>query len=133
MTTYKSNGGKHRNKKPKPDRTIWLVAENAEESFFWNAVKNRYVCVKNCYWWVEVNPINQAKTIMGKTDVDYAYIAKFVSDHDDEWHGYPVTAKRSPHDVPHTEILERWRKLNFFTKKEITDMKKGRGYVKSCA
>lgn len=133
MKTYKSNAGKHRNKIPKADRTIWLVSEEVETAFFWDAVENDYICDRNCYWWVNVNSDNQIKTIMGQTDVDYAYIAKFTSDHGDEWHGYPVTAKRSPHDVPHTKILERWRKLNFFTKKEVTDLKRGRGYVKSCA
>ncbi|HBX9786210.1 TPA: hypothetical protein P7484_001649 [Klebsiella pneumoniae] len=129
---YDSNDGKHRNRKPKPDRTIWLVAEEKEESFFWSAVGKSYLCNKNCYWWVDVTPGTNEKNIMGRTDINYAYIAKFTSNHNNEWHGYPVTAERAPHDVPHSDILDAWRKLNFFSKKEATDIKKGRGYVKSC-
>jgi hypothetical protein len=129
---YDSNDGKHRNRQPKSDRTIWLVNEVKEESFFWSAVKSSYLCDKNCYWWVDVTSGTNTKNIMGRTDINYAYIAKFKSNHNNEWHGYPVTAERSPHDVPHSNILEEWRKLKIFSKKEASDLKKGRGYVKSC-
>ncbi|MDR7344794.1 hypothetical protein J2X14_003236 [Pantoea alhagi] len=129
---YKCNP-KHRNTKPESDKTIWLVNEAQEETFFWESVDEKYVCDKNCYWWVNVTPATSEKNIIGRTDVNYAYIAKFKSDHNNEWHGYPVTAERSPHDVPHTTILDEWKRLKFFSKKEVSDLKKGRGYVKSCA
>lgn len=129
---YDSNRGKHRNRRPKSDRTIWLVSEEKEEVFFWGAVREKYICDKNCYWWVDVTPGTNQKGIIGRTDVNYAFIAKFTSDHNNEWHGYPVTTERSPYDVPHTTILDKWRELNFFSKKEVTDIKRGKGYVKSC-
>lgn len=129
---YKCNP-KHRNTKPKSDKTIWLVSQEQEELFFRKSVNDNYLCDKNCYWWVDVKPETSEKIIMGQTDVNYAYIAKFKSDHNDEWHGYPVTAERAPHDIPHTTILDEWKKLKFFSKKEVSDLKKGRGYVKSCA
>lgn len=130
---YDSNDGKHRNRKPKPDRTIWLVSEAEEEAFFWSAVKKPYLCDKNCYWWVDVIPGTNDKNVMGRTDKNFAFIAKYTGNHNNEWHGYPVTGERTPHDVPHSYILEAWRKLKFFSKKEATDLKKGRGYAKSCA
>lgn len=129
---YKCNP-KHRNTKPESDKTIWLVTESQEEVFFWSSVAKSYVCDKNCYWWVSVATETSEKNIIGRTDVNYAYIAKFKSDHNNEWHGYPVTAERTPHDVPHTTILDEWKRLKFFSKKEVSDLKKGRGYVKSCA
>lgn len=130
---YDSNDGKHRNRQPRADRTIWLVTESKEENYFWSAVDKSYLCDKNCYWWVDVTPGTNDKNIMGQTDINYAYIAKFTTNHNAEWHGYPVTGERTPHDVPHSDILETWRKLKFFSKKEATDLKRGRGYAKSCA
>jgi len=123
---------KHRRKKPKYDRTIWLVSEEKEKLFFWKAVEKKYICNKNFYWWVDITQNTNTKTIMGRTDTNYAYIGKFVSNHNNEWHGYPVTAERVPEDLPHVTILNKWKKLDYFSKKEIANLIRGRGYVKSC-
>ncbi|MBT0717793.1 hypothetical protein HGT71_05840 [Rosenbergiella epipactidis] len=129
---YKCNP-KHRNGKPESDKTMWLVNEHQEETYFWDSVEENYVCDKNCYWWVDVTIGTNEKKIIGQTDTNYAYIAKFKSDRNNEWHGYPVTGERTPHDVPHTTILNEWKNLNFFSKKEVTNLRRGRGYVKSCS
>ncbi|WP_155033437.1 hypothetical protein [Enterobacter hormaechei] len=129
---YKVNQ-KHRTNKPKVDCTQWIVSETDERSFFGNAIKSQYICSKNCYWWVEATAVTIKPIEIGKTDLNYAFIAKFRSDNNDEWHGYPVTGERAPHDIPPTSVLAKWRELKIFSKKEINDIERGRGYVKNCA
>ncbi|HEK2032670.1 hypothetical protein NFF72_14665 [Proteus mirabilis] len=124
---------KHRNNFPRSDCTQWIVCEKDEQTFFGKAIKLEYLCSKNCYWWVEVEGKTVKPLRIGRTDINYAFIAKFRSDNNDEWHGYPVTAERAPHDVPPTSILKKWHKLNIFSKREINNIEKGRGYVKACA
>lgn len=129
---YKVNQ-KHRSKRPKEDCTQWIVSEDKEQSFFESAIKSMYVCPKNCYWWVEPKKTTIKPVEIGRTDLNFEFIAKFRSDNNDEWHGYPVTAERAPHDVPPTSILAKWLALKIFSKKEINNIERGRGYVKACA
>lgn len=124
---------KHRTRTPKSDCTQWIVAEPEEKRFFNNAVQANLLCEKNFYWWVEAHVTSLKPLEIGITDVNYAFIAKFRADKNNEWHGYPVTAERSPYDVPPTQILKNWRNMNLFSKKEVNDLEKGRGYVKPCA
>lgn len=113
---------KHRTNPPAPDCTIWLVTEIVEEQFFHQSIKSDYLCVDNCYWWLEINWI-------GKTDTKYAFMAKFKSDHNNTWHGYPITAERTPQDKPPTVILEKWLELGLLRKKHVNDIIRGRGYA----
>ncbi len=113
---------KHRSGIAKIDRTIWVVSIEKEEHFFWSAVKKEYLCIKNNFWWIET-------TYIGKTDSKKAFIAKFKSDNNDLWHGYPVTAERCPQDVPPTNILETWLKLKLLKRKDVKNIKIGRGYA----
>lgn len=124
---------KHRTRLPKSDCTQWIVTEKDEITFFDNTVSAKFLCRGNFYWWVETCKATNNPLQIGRTDLHYAYIAKFRSDNNNEWHGYPVTGERNPHDVPPTSILESWFKNKVFSKKEVSDITRGRGYVRSCA
>ncbi len=124
---------KHRTRTPKSDCTQWTVSETEEKRFFNEAVQATLLCQKNFYWWVETHVTSRKPLEIGRTDVNYAFIAKFRADNNNEWHGYPVTAERAPHDVPPTQILKNWLNMNLFSKKEVNNLEKGRGYVKPCA
>lgn len=118
---YKCNP-KHRTGLPKIDRTIWIVSEQIEEGFFRSSVVNNYKCLNHNFWWIE-------KKHIGQTDTKMAFIAKFKSDNNNLWHGYPVTAERTPYDRPPTTILEEWLKKDLLRRKNVSDIKRGRGYA----
>ncbi|WP_146741435.1 MULTISPECIES: hypothetical protein [Lonsdalea] len=122
---------KHRNGVPKSDCTQWIVSEKEETDFFCGSVSKSLQCAKNNYWWVEFDASNKKLKIIGKTDAKYAFIAKFVADNNNLWHGYPVTAERSPYDVPPTNVLNYWREQSHLSKQEVCDIKRGRGYAKN--
>jgi len=122
LDSYKVNR-KHRDQVAKADCTQWIVSEWEEVRLFTVAKKNEWICPKNCLWAIEGN--GKKFTELGKTDKDLAYIAKYVTNHNHEWHGYPVTPSRSA-DRPPTAILDCWRNGNIITKSQQGKIVKGK-------
>lgn len=116
---------KHRCNAAKADCTQWTVTENEELVCFGNSIVNNYLCPSQCYWWVVDKETSQR---LGKTDIDDAYIAKFVVDNNATWHGYPVTGKREL-DIPDSSILIIWGNSGVLKKKYIRNIAKRMGYV----
>lgn len=116
---------KHRTNVAKSDCTQWVVPETDELELFGKSVSNGYMCLFSCYWWAIDKDIEPH---LGETDVDKAYIAKFVSDNNELWHGYPITGLRKG-DIPDSTVIQKWKANNIIKKKYISDLMRGRGYV----
>ena len=52
------------------------------------------------------------------------YIAKFTSDHNETWHGYPVAAL-ADEEMPPQHIRNQWRDLGLISKRDLTNLNKG--------
>lgn len=82
-----------------------------------------WVCPKNCLWVIEKDGEKLAK--LGVTDIDDAYMAKYVTNHNHEWHGYPVTPSRDA-DRPPTVILDSWKRDGIINKAQQGKIVKGK-------
>lgn len=119
---YKVNR-KHRDQTAKADCTQWTVDEWEEIRLFTVAKSKMWVCPKNCLWVTHKN--NGHLCAIGSSGVESAYIAKFVVDHNHEWHGYPVTPLREA-DRPPTTILDSWRAEGLINKAQQGKIIKGK-------
>ncbi|EOD6736278.1 hypothetical protein QMS71_08145 [Cronobacter sakazakii] len=116
---------KHRGRVAKSDCTQWVVSEEEELNFFDESLTNNFNCASSFFWWALDKDITPH---LGVTDTDKAYIAKFVSDNNDIWHGYPVTGLRK-NDIPDDTIIKKWKEGSVIKKKYIHNLMIGRGYV----
>lgn len=122
LDSYKINR-KHRDQVAKDDCTQWTVSEWEEIKLFSIAKANQWVCPKGCLWAVERSGSNLAE--LGRTGRDIAYMAKYVTNQNHEWHGYPVTPSRLA-DRPPTVILDSWRNAELITKPQQAKIIKGK-------
>lgn len=122
LDSYKINR-KHRNQAPKPDCTQWTISEWDEIRLFSIAKSKMWVCPKNCLWAIEKDGVNFIQ--LGTTGADIAYMAKYVTNLNHEWHGYPVTPSRNA-DRPPTMILDSWKKEGIITKSQQSKIVKGK-------
>lgn len=116
---------KHRQNFAKADCTQWTITTDDELLCFEHSVMHNYLCNSTCYWWIVDKETCER---LGKTDLDNAYIAKFVVDNNATWHGYPVTGKREG-DIPDSTILTNWGNSGIVKKKYIRNIAKRMGYV----
>ena len=122
INSYKVNR-KHRDQSPKPDCTQWTVSEWEEIRLFSIAKIKSWVCPKNCLWAIEKDGGTVVE--LGTTGNDSAYMAKFVSDNNHDWHGYPVTPSRNA-DRPPTSVLDSWKADGIINKCQQGKITKGR-------
>lgn len=122
IDSYKVNR-KHRDQKPKADCTQWVVSEWEEIRLFSIAKYNDWFCAKSCLWAIEKNADFFVK--LGSTGEDSAYMAKFVSNHNHEWHGYPVVPSKAA-DRPPTTVLDSWRERGIISRSQQAKIIKGR-------
>jgi hypothetical protein len=122
FSTYKVNR-KHRDQTAKHNCTQWTISEWDEIRLFSVAKTNEWKCIKNCLWAIEKEDGDFSE--LGKTDKYTAFIAKYVVDNNQEWHGYPVTPSRDA-DRPPTEILDSWRSKNIISKAQQGKIIKGK-------
>jgi len=121
LESYKVNL-KHRSQKPKKDCTQWIVSEWQELRLFIEAEANNWVCKKNCLWGISKN--NDGLIPLGKTDTSDVYMAKYITNINNEWHGYPVSPAREA-DRPPTTILDSWIDKGFINKAKSRKIIKG--------
>lgn len=126
LSSYKVNP-KHRTQTPKEDCTQWTVSEWIELNLFVEGQKNEWVCKKNNVWSIQGSINNYIK--IGHNGSDDAYMAKYVTDHNGEWHGYPVVPFRQA-DRPPTVILDNWKSRGIITKSMQASITKGKWYGK---
>lgn len=113
---------KHRNQPAGPACTQWTISVWEELRLFSVAKENEWVCAKNSLWAIE--KIDNVIRPLGTTGQDIAYIAKYVTDHNHEWHGYPVTPSRQA-DRPPTVILDNWERRGIITRHQQGHIVKG--------
>lgn len=122
LDSYKINR-KHRDQIPKDDCTQWVVSEWIEIKLFSLAKTNDWACPKGCLWAVEKD--GRGLVELGRTSQDTAFMAKYVTNLNNEWHGYPVTPSRMA-DRPPTTILDKWRGANLISKSQQAKIIKGK-------
>ncbi len=115
---------KHRNKKPTDKASIWSISEWEEIQIFGHAGINAWCSKKGTVLWgIHISRENKL-TKIGNSVENSLYIAKFVCNHNDEWHGYPVHPKNN--DIPPEEIIESWRVSKVIDKTDKRRIQRGK-------
>lgn len=120
---YQVNG-KHRTNAAKEDRTQWDVSTFHEIKLFAEAQMNGWICDNNKTIWA-IEFINDEYTTLGNNGESEARLAKYIVDHNNEWHGYPVSTERNG-DRPPSEILDKWISRNIISKSVRRKIQQGK-------
>lgn len=110
---------KHRARNPTPDATVWTISEWEELRLFAEAGTKEWRCEKKCLW----NLVHCPKEPIGKDMKGDVWVSKFVGNHNNEWHGYPVRA--IGHDIPPAKAMQEWVALQRMDLATQAKMKKG--------
>lgn len=68
---------------------------------------------------------NGNHTILGSNGSNDAKLAKYTNEHNNEWHGYPVSPVRSG-DKPTNKILEDWERKELISRPERRKINSGK-------
>jgi hypothetical protein len=115
---------KHRKNAAKTDCTQWGVSDFYEIKLFAEGQINGWICDDNkTIWSIERN--DGSHTVLGSNGSNDAKLAKYVVDHNNEWHGYPVSPNRNG-DKPSTAILKDWESKELITRPERRKINTGK-------
>jgi len=103
----------HRGALPKARKSQWTISEWHELRLFTLAECKGWVSSKKQELWSIY--IQGGKRIKIGEDLDGdLYIAKYVTDANNEWHGYPVAPRQ--YDIPPNEVVSSWHENGLIDK-----------------
>ena len=120
FSSYKVNR-KHRGRVPTDDASMWSVSEWDEVFLFATAQASGWMKPGENVLWA-IRRAGKSLCKLGDDPENPLYIAKYTTDHNSEWHGYPVHPRKD--DIPPECVLERWREAGLIDK---TDKKRIQG------
>jgi hypothetical protein len=104
FSSYKVNM-KHRTGLPRENASMWAVSDWTEIELFVKAKSNEWRSPDKELLW-SVSRDERGLTVIGHDPDNELYIAKFVHDLNQEWHGYPVLPKGA--DRPPQCVMDLW-------------------------
>lgn len=110
----------HRGMLPLHQKSQWRVDEWEELRLFFLAYKNEWICNKNHLW-----SLSESFSVLGEDSKGELNLAKYWSDHQNVWHGFPVSPKRTG-DRPPSEVLKDWMQKGFVKKREASKIAEGK-------
>ncbi|WP_171325086.1 hypothetical protein [Vibrio tubiashii] len=115
---------KHRKNAAKKDCTQWTVTDFHEIRLFADGQINGWTCDNDKTIW-SIESVDGQVTVLGYNGNSDAKLAKFIVDHNNEWHGYPISPIRSG-DKPPTAILDAWEKKGIISRPERRKINTGK-------
>ena len=120
----------HRNAQFATKKSQWTISVAEETSCYARSVANDWKCRKSYLWgicFVEGPPMSISKLgISPLPSSSSLYIAKFVSDDQLQWHGYPVAHWLSPYDKPPETVLAKWRDAGYINTPKMSRILRGK-------
>jgi len=95
----------HRNTSKLAEKSQWTVTEFGELQMFVEAMQNQWNCSKGFLW----SLLSEGGTLqqVGYDKANALYLSKFRSDHQHQWHGYPIHPRHD--DIPPKTVTNDWR------------------------
>lgn len=114
----------HRGKLPKAQKSQWVVDEWEELRLFALAQLHGWRCAKqSSFWSIKAEHASPLCKIGEDKDGDL-YLAKYVSDKQNQWHGYPVAPRQF--DVPPSAVLQLWVSAEIMTRAKANKILQGK-------
>lgn len=95
----------HRNTSKLAEKSQWTVNEFAELQMFVVAMQNGWNCSKGFLW--SLLSYDGTLQQVGYDNANGLYLSKFRSDHQHQWHGYPIHPRHD--DIPPKSVTNDWR------------------------
>ncbi len=113
---------KHRAAQPSANASVWRIPDWEEISLCVEAAKKQWTCAKGSIWNASAS-VTLATARLGEDTQGDLWVGKFISDHNDEWHGYPVRPIKT--DIPPAVAIRAWVALGRITLANARRMQKG--------
>lgn len=119
----------HRNHQFAMQKSQWQIGVPDEQACYQQSRLQTWTCGR-FYWGVHAVG-NRAGTlgISPRPDCEDLFVAKFVSDQQDNWHGYPVAPWLSPFDKPSHDVLAAWCEIGYITAAQKSKLHRGKKCV----
>jgi hypothetical protein len=91
-------------------KSQWSVSLESEISCFNKAVASEWLCNKDFHWGLCIH--ETSPSYLGVSQLPEKlplFVAKFVSDAQNNWHGYPVAHWLAPFDKPSKTVVDKWK------------------------
>jgi hypothetical protein len=103
----------HRGRMPIKDKSQWEIGEWEELILFTLAKQRDWISPKKAWLW-SIHIKGGKRVKIGKDEDGDLFIAKYKTDSNDEWHGYPVSPRQF--DIPPQQVLDLWLEEGFIDK-----------------
>lgn len=113
---------KHRVAQPTAVASVWRISDWHEVALCSEAAVKKWTCSKGALWNASAS-FGVSTHRLGEDQNGDLWVAKFVSDHNSEWHGYPVRPVKS--DIPPAEAIRAWCEVGRIDVSDARRMQKG--------
>ncbi len=115
----------HRQSQYAHRKSQWTISQEEEKTVYHNSVINNWLAGA-AYWGLHLqNNVPHELGVSRRPDSFNLKIAKFVSDQQENWHGYPVAHWLSPWDKPADAILKKWKDAGIINKAKMARIHRG--------
>lgn len=117
----------HRNASFAAQKSQWSISTADEINCFNQSVASRWSCSKNFQWGLCINGATPVYLGVSQLPQQYSlFVAKFVSDQQSNWHGYPVAPWLSPFDKPSKNVVDIWKNSGLITSSQRARIMRGK-------
>ena len=113
---------KHRVAQPTDVASVWRVSDWQEIVLCSEAAVKNWACNKGALWNTS-EKFGKDQYRLGEDKEGNLWVAKFVSDHNNEWHGYPVRPLKF--DIPPAATVQAWCEAGRMDVVDVRRMQKG--------
>jgi hypothetical protein len=105
-------------------KSQWTISISSEEVAFEHAIAANWRNGPNAWG---VFPVLSSPDYLGVAQ-DHrtrVFLAKFVGDHSDQWHGFPIDYRKSAYYVPPQNVLRSWLEKRIFARAKLRKISRG--------
>lgn len=113
---------KHRVAQPTTVASVWRVSDWQEVALCSEAAIRNWTCSKGALWNTS-EKFGANEYLIGEDQKGNLWVAKFVSDHNSEWHGYPVRPVK--YDIPPAQAIRAWCEIGRIDASDARRIQKG--------
>lgn len=107
-----------------PDKSRWLISLKEEANCFAESHSKNWL-LESVGWGLIVDDDAKLKILGENPQREKTKIAKFQTQNQNLWHGYPADLKRKPKDIPVVDILKKWRQAGIIEKHHMSKLQRG--------
>jgi hypothetical protein len=105
-------------------KSQWIINESEEVECFKKSINNNWN-YQNCCWGLYFENSKIAYLGLSAKNRKKIFIAKFINNDSNDWHGYPIDPQYNNADIPNTSVLNIWLTSDYLTAAKIRKISRG--------